>query len=107
MTTKSCGPTAVLIDDLLDALCVGKENAIPAAELEGAVFGNLTHTSVRIRELARAANLLGHPVISCDRGFFLACEWEEIRAYEQSLIGRAQAILERARALSKVRPVYQ
>ena len=94
-----------LVEELIAVLGVGEENATPARALEDEIFGDWqTSTSYRIRELAREANLAGHPVVSGQGGFWLAGSFEEIRAYEQSLISRAMAILERARALATVTP---
>ena len=85
-------------------LGVGENNAKSAEHLEKALYMPESKTAVKVRELAREANLAGYPVVSGPAGFWLASSFEEIRAYEQSLISRAMAILARARALATVTP---
>ncbi|MHC4175906.1 MAG: hypothetical protein ACYSWU_00255 [Planctomycetota bacterium] len=89
---------------LVEELFIGKENARKASELEWALIIPRSRTAAKVRELAREANLAGHPVVSGPDGFWLARTFEEIREYEQSLISRAMAILQRASALADVVP---
>lgn len=93
------------VRELISALFVGEENARSAECLERELFIPHTKTAPKVRELAREANLAGYPVVSGPAGFWLASSFEEIRAYEQSLISRAMTILARARALATVVPV--
>ena len=89
---------------LVHCLGVGAEEAVPAAALAAELNFAPSRTAERIRELARDANLAGIAVVAGPNGFYLAGSFEEIRAYEQSLISRAMAILERAKALATVEP---
>lgn len=98
---------SVSVGDLVSCLedfGTGVACAISAVGLEWELHLPKTKTGTVVRELAREANLEGIPVLSGRGGFFLAETFEEIRAYEQELISRAMAILERARALASVVP---
>jgi hypothetical protein len=84
--------------DLLPLLKKGRRKAIVATALARA----LDTTEVEVRVEAAALNYAGHPVCSCQHGFFLADNVHELTEYIINLSRRRDALDERIGELLRI-----
>ena len=75
--------------------CVGEENAVCADEIERLCDVPHKKGNALVRNIITLLLDEGLPILSCDRGYFLAKNHEEVVEYLMTLEYRVHGILER------------
>ena len=89
----------LIIADVINCLGFGKEEARNISRVAKHLCCSDGKTEVKVRKLIRDAILLGYPIGSCSKSYFLISNQDEFDTYIESLNGRIIGIRNRIHAL--------